>query len=179
MTAADDNGKMVTVRPAREDDAEDLYQVRTAEKATAQTLAVPGRSFEQFAEGHNEAVNARNAYLLVAEKDGRAVGMTSLQVRGGRQAHCGSLGMMVHDDFHGQGIGTSLVESVLDLADNWLGLRRLELEVYVDNEAAIALYEKFGFQREGRKRAGAVKDGQLIDILLMGRICPPPKMNEM
>jgi RimJ/RimL family protein N-acetyltransferase len=53
----------------------------------------------------------------------------------------------------GRGCGKRLLAAALDQADRWLNLRRLELNVWADNAAAIALYEQFGFEREGLYRA--------------------------
>ena len=53
--------------------------------------------------------------------------------------------MAVHDDWAGRGVGTALMQAALDLADNWLGLTRVELTVWADNQAALALYRKAGF----------------------------------
>ena len=58
----------------------------------------------------------------------------------------------------------------MDLADNWLGLRRLELTVFVDNDTAIRLYERSGFVREGVLRAYAFRDGRFVDVLAMARL---------
>jgi putative acetyltransferase len=64
----------------------------------------------------------------------------------------------------------------VDLADNWLNLRRLELEVYTDNEAAIRLYERFGFEREGTLRQYAYRNGRYVDSYLMARLRPSDGM---
>jgi putative acetyltransferase len=77
---------------------------------------------------------------------------------------------MVHVDYQGMGIGSALMEAAMDLADNWLGLTRLQLEVYPDNPPAIALYRKFGFETEGLFRALAYRDGHYVDALVMGRL---------
>ena len=53
------------------------------------------------------------------------------------------------------------MQAALDLADNWLNLTRLELEVYTDNEAAIQLYKKFGFTIEGTLAQYAFRMGNL------------------
>jgi len=62
--------------------------------------------------------------------------------------------------------------SVTELADRWLNLQRLELSVYTDNLAAMALYRKFGFAIEGTCRAYAFRDGQYVDAYLMARLRP-------
>ena len=79
---------------------------------------------------------------------------------------------MVHPDMQGMGVGSALMAALLDLADNWLMLVRLELEVFTDNERAIRLYEKLGFEREGLKRMSAVRGGRYVDEYVMARIRP-------
>ncbi len=59
--------------------------------------------------------------------------------------------------------------SLLDLADHWLNLLRIELLVYGDNESAIALYQKYGFTMEGTLRKLAFRAGTYVDGLLMAR----------
>ena len=55
-----------------------------------------------------------------------------------RMRHVATIGMAVRDDWQGSGVGTALMEAALDLADNWLGMSRVELTVYTDNAAAVA-----------------------------------------
>jgi putative acetyltransferase len=66
------------------------------------------------------------------------------------------------------------MQALCDYADRWLGLRRIELQVYADNARAIALYRRFGFEHEGTHRAYALRDGQLVDSLSMARLVPAP-----
>ncbi len=80
--------------------------------------------------------------------------------------------MCVHDEWQGKGIGKALMSAGLDLADKWLNLTRLELEVYTDNEPAIRLYEGFGFEREGTLRQHAFRDGHYVDSYMMARLRP-------
>ena len=95
-----------------------------------------------------------------------------------RRAHVWYLGMSVHEDWHARGVGTRLMEALIDLADNWLGALRIELTVYCDNEPALKLYRKFGFEIEGTHRAFALRDGQYIDSYAMARLHPrPPRLN--
>jgi putative acetyltransferase len=78
--------------------------------------------------------------------------------------------MGVRDDRQGKGVGTALLQAAVDLADKWLNLERLELEVYVDNEPAVRLYKKFGFVIEGTLSRFAFRDGRYVDAYAMARL---------
>lgn len=87
-----------------------------------------------------------------------------------RLRHSASVGIMVHKDYQDKGVGTELMKAIIDIADNWLMLIRVELTVFADNERAIHLYEKFGFQIEGKKEKAAIRNGQYVDEFIMARI---------
>lgn len=107
---------------------------------------------------------------LVAERDGCVVGMAGLHGEASpRRAHARSLGLWVHPQAQRQGVGLALMQGLIDYAERWLGVRRLELTVNVDNTAAIALYRRCGFETEGCLKAYALRDGVLIDCLAMAR----------
>jgi putative acetyltransferase len=78
--------------------------------------------------------------------------------------------MGVRDDWQGKGVGSKLMEAMLDLGFNWLGLRRIEMEVYTDNAPALALYKKFGFEVEGTHRSWAFRNGEYVDVHSMARV---------
>jgi putative acetyltransferase len=107
---------------------------------------------------------------IVAESVGRIIGDAVLSSGKGRRAHAATIGMGVHDDFSGRGIGTALLAALIDTADSWLDLKRLELTVWTDNAPAQALYRKFGFVEEGVMRAYAYRDGAYVDALAMARL---------
>ncbi len=134
------------------------------------TLSIPYGSVASARE--RLAARSPSFLSLVAELDGRVVGQVGLELMRGRRRHLGVVGIMVHDDFTGRGIATALMIRMLDLADNWLNLRRLELQVYTDNEPAIALYKKFGFEIEGTLRDVAFGEGRYLDTFYMARIRP-------
>jgi len=115
--------------------------------------------------------------LLVAVTDGgELVGGAGLHPVGAspRKRHAMTLGMQVQPAWHRQGVGTTLLRALCDYADNWLGLLRLELEVYADNHGAQALYRRLGFVEEGRHRCDALRDGVYVDSLTMARLNPAP-----
>jgi L-phenylalanine/L-methionine N-acetyltransferase len=107
---------------------------------------------------------------VVAVLEGRLVGSAGVMPHKGRRSHAAEIALCVHDDFHRRGIGAALLATLIDVADNWLNLRRLELTVYVDNEAAVRLYEKFGFAIEGTRRGDAFRDGAFVDSYAMARL---------
>lgn len=115
---------------------------------------------------------------LVADRNGQIVGSAALAPQTKRRAHVGAIGMGVHDDFRRRGIGRALLVALLDVADDWLGLRRVELEVNVDNEAAIGLYRSLGFAVEGTARQSILRAGVLIDAHWMARLRPAPPAAE-
>jgi RimJ/RimL family protein N-acetyltransferase len=81
-------------------------------------------------------------------------------------AHVADLGLMVDAGWRRRGIGTGLLAAAVEWARK-RGVRKLELHVFPHNEAAIALYERFGFEREGyRKRHYRRSDGY-VDAILM------------
>jgi L-phenylalanine/L-methionine N-acetyltransferase len=108
---------------------------------------------------------------LVALHQGSVIGNCGLeQFSRIRRSHCGGIGMGVAVAWQGKGVGSKLLAAVLDVADNWMNLQRVELTVYADNEAAHGLYRKFGFETEGLLRDYAIRDGGLVDALSMARL---------
>ena len=80
----------------------------------------------------------------------------------------GDIGMMVAADWRGRGVGTALVAAAIEWAQA-RGLHKLALSVFPHNEAAIALYRKFGFLEEGRRTKHIRRaSGELWDLVEMG-----------
>ncbi len=119
--------------------------------------------------------------LLVAEQGGDIVGTCGLHPVGPalRRRHVVAIGISVAPEAQGQGVGSALMHAMCDYADRWMGVLRIELSVYVDNAAAIALYRKFGFETEGRHRGYAMRDGRYVDAFAMARIHPDPPSIEL
>ena len=92
-----------------------------------------------------------------------------------RMRHSGSVGIMIHKDYQDMGVGTALMNALIDIADNWLMLIRVELSVFADNERAIHLYEKLGFEKEGIKKFASIRNGIYENEYSMARIHPSYK----
>jgi putative acetyltransferase len=158
----------LTIRAREPSDWEAMAALLSLPKVRWGTLRMPferNESWRKRLENPPEGMTG-----IVAELDGRLVGSADVTRFPGRRNHVGGIGMSVHDDFHGRGIGSDLLEAVIDVSDNWLNLLRLELKVYVDNEPALRLYRKFGFEVEGTFRADAFRDGRYVDSFAMARL---------
>jgi L-phenylalanine/L-methionine N-acetyltransferase len=160
----------IIVRHSEPEDYEALHRIMSGPRAVAGTLQLPLPPAQKWRKRLSEP--SEDQHSLVACVDGEVVGSLGLETNSTRwrMRHTGRIGMAVRDDWQGKGVGTALMEAVLDLADNWLNLTRIELHVYVDNAAGIALYEKFGFEVEGTHRRFAFRDGEFVDAYSMARI---------
>jgi L-phenylalanine/L-methionine N-acetyltransferase len=161
------------IRRAEPDDYEAMYEMFASPKVYEGTLQLPYPSREMWRQ--RVAEPAEGTYNLVAVVGDRVVGMLGVHTfpNRARRRHVGAIDIVVHDDWHGRGVGAALMRAGLDLADNWLNLTRLELEVYTDNEAAVRLYERFGFEREGTLRQHAFRGGRYVDSYVMARLRAP------
>ncbi|MGI8867012.1 MAG: GNAT family N-acetyltransferase [Rubrobacteraceae bacterium] len=159
----------IEIRHVEPEDHEALRLVFSGQKAIAGTLQLPFPSSETWRKKLAEP--PEGLHSLVACLEGEVIGTVSLSTNSRpRLRHTGNVALIVRDDFQGKGVGSAMMEAVLDLADNWLGLRQVSLNVFVDNAAAIALYEKFGFEIEGTHRQDAFRDGVYVDSYSMARL---------
>ena len=112
----------------------------------------------------------RDSCIVMALVEEKLVGQIS--IRSGshlRTKHVGTIEMFVARGFRGCGIGSQLLTFAISWCKLRSSLRKIDLSVFSDNEGAVALYRKFGFEEEGRvKGAFREVDNRLRDNLLMG-----------
>jgi L-phenylalanine/L-methionine N-acetyltransferase len=162
----------IAIRPVSSADDAAVHEMRRQPTVIEFTTSLPSERLEatrRFLESFGP-----DDHVLVAECRARVVGLAGLHVKRGKQRHSAEIGMLVHDRYQGRGVGRKLLQALLDLADNHLGLVRVELEVMADNPRAIRLYESCGFEHEGRKRRAILRRGGYVDLLIMGRTSGQP-----
>jgi putative acetyltransferase len=167
----------ITIRRARPDDAAAIAAMMGDPTVYPGLMQMPYPSEEAHRTRLADGLAPGKVDLsLVAEMNGKVVGSSGLHPAGLtlRRRHVMMLGISVIPEAQGQGVGTALMRAMCDYADRWMGTLRIELTVYVDNDVAIALYRKFGFEMEGRHRGYAMRDGSYVDAFAMARVHPNP-----
>jgi putative acetyltransferase len=158
----------LVIRATRPSDCEAITALINLPGFRAGTLRLPYQSPEEVRKWLES--RGPGSMGIVAVLQGTIVGTADLSPFSGRRSHAGAIGMGVHDDYRGRGIGTALLTELLDAADHWLGLKRIELTVFVDNAPAVALYERHGFRIEGTLAAYAFRNGAFADAYAMARL---------
>ena len=165
------------IRHADPSDAEQLTRLADAVSAEPQGWLISIAGEWRSAGDERRFLKALRRYphaaVFVAEReDGALVGRLSI----GRDPHPASthvadVGLMVALDARRQGVGTALLQAAVGWARE-AGVRKLELHVFPWNEAAIALYEAFGFKREGFRKRHYRRGGDFVDAILMAYEVP-------
>lgn len=163
-----------TIRPACVQDAKDINSIRRMPGVMENILGIPSETVKR-SEDYLANIGGNNhqfvAVTSLENGEELVIGTAGLNVSTNlRTKHTASIGIMIHKDYQGVGVGTALMETLLDLADNWLMLVRLELTVFTDNDKAIHVYEKLGFEKEGIARKAAIRNGVYTDEFIMSRI---------
>jgi L-amino acid N-acyltransferase YncA len=160
---------MITIRPIREDDAQEFREVLDSVCRERRYLAMlEAPEMERTIAFVSANVKAGHPQF-VAEEDGCIIGwcdaIPGAELSG--STHVGSLGMGLLKSHRGKGIGRRLIETTIGKAVE-LGWEKIELGVHASNEAAIALYRSTGFVEEGRRMRNWFVDGIYDDTLMMG-----------
>ena len=168
------NEALISLRRAKPDDAPSLVALMTDEAVFGNLLQLPYPSEAVWRE-RLQAKSGNGDLQLVAIAQGQLIGSAGLHSNlHVRRRHAMSLGISVAAQAHGQGVGSALMAALMDYADRWAAVLRIELTVFADNARAIALYQKFGFVQEGLFHAYGLRDGHYQDTLAMARLHPYP-----
>jgi UDP-4-amino-4,6-dideoxy-N-acetyl-beta-L-altrosamine N-acetyltransferase len=163
-------GERVTLRPLAREDAEDVVRWRSDPEVHAEMFSASPPTLEEHLRWFATLAERddRVEFVIIENGSGRPVGtigLSSIDRRNRRAEY----GIMVGDPgARGRGIGSEASQLLLAYAFRELGLHRVYLHVFQENEPAIRLYSRLGFATEGILRHHAVKDGRFRDIVVMG-----------
>lgn len=164
----------LTIRPATPDDAAgyNAYRRRMADEPDNKITYWPGE-YTRTTEEMQRLLAAMNGtqHILVAEVGGEIIGHCACGGSAKRALrHTVGLGIDIDRNYRHQGVGSALMQAMIDWARTNPVIRRIELDVFTHNLPAIHLYLKYGFEIEGRKRCAYFKERGYVDAYLMALI---------
>lgn len=117
------------------------------------------------------------ALWLVACDDAGGL-IANLNLAPGRRGfrHTVMLGISVAKEWRNRGLGTALMKESVSWCESNLLIKRIELEVFGDNDRALHVYEKLGFVQEGVRREAFLKNGRFVDSIMMAMVYPRPEL---
>lgn len=157
FTARLKDGKEVLIREATIQDApEIIYCVKTYISDSGYQVLEPEEFAPSIAQGREwiqSFIEEDNSIFIIAEYKEKIIG--NMDITGAtrrRIRHNGLVGMGMLNDYRRQGLGSILLQAGIDWAKENPILERLWLQILDKNESAVALYQKLGFQEEGRQK---------------------------
>jgi RimJ/RimL family protein N-acetyltransferase len=165
----------VTIRSAQPDDAVQLLAYVRSVAAETPFFIMQADEFnfsdEQERQWIRDHLDGPGKLTVMAEVSGNVVGFLSFENGPHRRiAHRGTFGFSVAREWRGKGIGTALLQTLIEWAEASPLIEKIGMAVFANNEAAIRLYRKLGFVEEGRRpREMKLGPGRYVDDVLMFR----------
>ncbi len=167
------NGEELFIRKAIPDDAEQMARFKIHISGESDFLSFGENEIEITAETERQRIQSENAadnsVIIIALINGEIVGFVTF--KGGdrvRKKHAGEMGISVRQQYWGLGIGSMLLEVLIEWAKKTRIIKKIDLLTRVDNEKAVKLYEKYGFKKEGVLTRDMCIRGQFYDSFTMG-----------
>lgn len=162
----------VLIRSLSKQDIEELNKIRRSEGVFESILSLKDETVSETYQYFTEELDRSHTFVAEVNKEGKSVvGYIKLVIDEElRRKHKGRISIAVHRDYQGNGVGSKLFREAIDLAKNWLMLRKLELTVLEKNQTAVRLYEKYGFETEGVFKEDTIVDGKYENVISMGML---------
>ena len=164
------------IREAEAEDAAELVTFLNCVSLETDFISLDGDGIlltsEEMAIFLNKQASWDNQITLLAFLNDKIAGIVNITAdQRKRVRHIGDLFIVIGKKYWNNGLGSLLLEEVVEWAQASGILRRLQLTVQTRNLAAVHLYQKHGFAIEGRQERGAyIEEGEFIDVYLMGRL---------
>jgi len=172
MTMLLKNGKELTIRKAKKEDAQELLEYAKQVGGETENLTFGAEGLPYTIEQEEKVLDNWNkstsSAMLVGIVDGRIVTSCAISSPAReRLAHQSSIAVSVLKEYWGMGVGTHMMNELINFAKNSDKIELLHLGVRADNANAIALYKKCGFQEIGRYPKFFKINGEYYDEILM------------
>ena len=166
-----DDGTTVSFKEETPEDLEAVWELySTLSSESRKTLPLFNRELIEFWSKSLPDYTFKPVLVSVDEGDGeRVIGRASLTHDASPSSkHRAELGIVVHDDYQGRGVGSNLVLFMVHVARS-KGLRKLTLDVFADNQRAVHVFEGCSYVREGLFPDHYWFRGRFHDVIRMGR----------
>jgi len=161
------------IRQARPDDAKPMldYLRIIADEPNNGTSLSSSDDLKQTVEKqiaiNTDALNSDDRIIFIAQADNQIIGLLNCANKHGGYIHTFSLGVTVHKEWRDQGVGTAMMNHLIEWCEANTTCHRLELQVFSNNPRAIHVYQKLGFVQEGIRKEAFYKKGQFLDLVYM------------
>jgi RimJ/RimL family protein N-acetyltransferase len=163
-------GDQVSIRPARGSDASKI--ISCINQVGSEKIYIVIERFAhtvEWEQSYIEGLNPENILYLVCEIGTEIIGMLSIERENyPKMNHTATLGMIILKKYRKAGIGSAMLNEAFEWA-KMKNIRKICLSCFSTNRAAIALYRKFNFEEEGRRRGQFIVDGKYVDEVMMAR----------
>lgn len=167
------NGEEITIRYPTKEDLNAMWEYINTLSKERTFISFQGEQItleneERFLNSFLEKIANKKAVQLLIIYDGKIIGISDIMMRERIEKHIGVLGITIANNFRGQGIGTILMETVIDEAKrNLPELEIITLSVFANNNLAKKLYKKFGFIEYGILPNGVKLENGYADHVFM------------
>ncbi|MDF7637645.1 GNAT family N-acetyltransferase [Leuconostocaceae bacterium ESL0958] len=157
----------MNIRPLAKADLPHIYQQKNSRSVMALWFEEPYTSYDELSLLYDRHILDQSERRFVIEEENAFAGVVELVDINTIHRHC-EIQIIIDPNFQGKGLAQAGMAAGLEYALDVLNLHKIYLYVDVENAAAIHIYQKLGFQEEGRLRQHYYAEGQYHDSYLMG-----------
>ena len=168
-----EKGKHIIIRYPTRNDAKAMWEYINllSKEQTFITYQGEGISLEEetdYLKKMLEKIEKKKAIQLFVFLDDKLIGISDIEMEVKTSAHEGVLGISIAKEYRGEGIGNTLMESMINEGiKNLPQLRIITLGVFGNNPLAMGMYKKFGLKEFGKLPEGIFYKGQYVDHIYM------------
>lgn len=159
-------GNSVNLRTVEEEDIEFIRDTYNHPEVRTYISNWTPANKEQEREFFENVVCGDEGVQLLVTHDEEPIGMIGLQPK--EQPNVMEIGLWLHPDYHGNGYGTEASRLIVDHAFSELGVHRVKARAMDNNPGSNRIWEKLGFQKEGKLRENMLHEGEYRDTNVYG-----------